>query len=164
MDWGDVRIGVAACDPDGVLAYPLATVRATGKEIADLVSLIAAHHPIEVLVGLPKSLAGGEGPAAAQARQRALRLSAAAPVPVRLVDERLTTVTASQRLSEGGKRAKEQRGLIDAAAAIAILEQALRYEQSQEIPPGELVSPPGGPVSEGPDLPGGSGQERPLQT
>jgi putative Holliday junction resolvase len=140
VDWGDVRIGVAACDPDGVLAYPLATVPATGNEIADLASLIAAHHPIEVLVGLPKSLAGGEGPAAAQARQRALRLSSAAPVPVRLVDERLSTVTAAGRLRESGKRANQQRGSIDAAAAVVILEQALAVERTQGGPPGELVS------------------------
>jgi putative Holliday junction resolvase len=140
VDWGDVRIGVAGCDPDGVLAYPLATVRATGNEIADLVSLIAAHHPIEVLVGLPKSLAGGEGPAAAEARQRALRLSSAAPVPVRLVDERLSTVTAAGRLRESGKRENQQRGSIDAAAAAVILEQALAVERTQGSPPGELVS------------------------
>jgi putative holliday junction resolvase len=59
---------------------------------------------------------------------------------VRLVDERLTTVTASRRLSERGKRAKEQRKLIDAAAAVSILEHALAFEQSQGKPPGELVS------------------------
>jgi putative Holliday junction resolvase len=70
------------------------------------------------------------------------------------VDERLTTVTASQRLAEAGKRIKDQRTLIDAAAAVAILEQALAFEHSQGKPPGELVSAPGGPVTGGPDLPG----------
>jgi putative holliday junction resolvase len=164
FDWGDARIGVAACDRDGVLAYPVRAVRAGADEIVELVALVDEYQPIEVLVGFPRSLSGRQGPAAAKAREQAGRLAGVVRVPVRLVDERLTTVTASQRLSEGGKRAKEQRELIDAAAAVAILEQALRYEQSREIPPGELVSPPGGPVSEGPDLPGGSGQERPLQT
>jgi putative holliday junction resolvase len=164
LDWGDARIGVAACDREGVLAYPARTVRAGRDEIAQLVALVDESEPIEVLVGFPRSLSGGEGPAAAKARERARRLAGVVRVPVRLVDERFTTVTASQRLSERGKRAKEQRELIDAAAAVAILEQALAYEQSREIPPGELVSPPGGPVIEGPDLPGGSGQERPLQT
>jgi putative Holliday junction resolvase len=156
LDWGDARIGVAACDPDGVLAYPLRTVQAGEREIADLVAVVAEYEPIEVLVGYPRNLSGGEGPAAAQARERAVRLAASIRVPVRLVDERLTTVTASQRLREGGKRAKEQRDLIDAAAAVAILEQALAFEQSQEKPPGELVSAPGGPMTNGPDLPGGS--------
>jgi putative holliday junction resolvase len=163
FDWGDARIGVAACDPDGVLAYPLKVVRAGDGEIAELVATVNEYEPSEVLVGFPRSLSGREGPAAAKARERAARLAGAVRVPVRLVDERLTTITASQRLREGGKRAKEQRELIDAAAAVAILEQALAFEQSQERPPGELVSAPGGPVTDGPDLPGGSGQDRPLQ-
>ena len=164
LDWGDARIGVAACDSNGVLAYPLTTVRAGTDELAELMAVVAEYEPIEVLVGLPRSLSGGEGPAAAKARERATRLAAGIGVPVRLVDERLTTVTASQRLHETGMRAKEQRRLIDAAAAVAILEQALVFEQSQGSPPGELVSAPGGPVTGGPDLPGGSGQERPVQT
>ena len=164
LDWGDARIGVAACDKDGVLAYPVSTVRAGPEEITDLVVAIGEYEPIEVLVGFPRSLSGGEGPAAGKARERAGRLASAIRVPVRLVDERLTTVTASQRLSQSGKRVKDQRELIDAAAAVAILEQALAFEQSRGIPPGELVSASGGPVIDGPDLPGGSGQERPLQT
>ena len=164
LDWGDVRIGVAACDRDGVLAYPVRTVRAGADEIAGLVALVDEYQPIEVLVGFPRSLSGGEGPAAAKARERAKRLAGLIGVPVRLVDERLTTVTASQRLHEGGKRAREQRELIDAAAAVAILEQALAFEQSQEKPAGELVSAPGGPVTDGPDLPGDAGQDRPRQT
>jgi putative holliday junction resolvase len=140
FDWGDARIGVAACDRDGVLAYPVSTVLAGADEIAGLVDVVAEYEPIEVLVGFPRSLSGGEGPAAGKARERAKRLAGVVRVPVRLVDERLTTVTASQRLSQGGKRVKEQRGLIDAASAVAILEQALAFEQSQGIPPGELVS------------------------
>ena len=164
VDWGDARIGVAACDSEGVLAYPVRTVRAGGGEIAELAALVAEYEPIDVLVGLPRSLSGIEGQAAAKARERAVRLAEAIGVPVRLVDERLTTVTASQRLHEGGKRVKEQRTLIDAAAAVTILEQALRFEQSQGEPAGELVSAPGGPVTGGPDLPGGSGQDRPLQS
>ncbi len=164
IDWGDARIGVAACDPHGTLAYPLTTVRAGAGEIDQLAAVVADYDPIEVLVGWPRSLSGGEGPAAAKARERAERLAEVIGAPVRLVDERLTTVTASQRLREGGKRAKEQRELIDAAAAVAILEQALAFEQSQEKPAGELVSAPGGPVTNGPDLPGDAGQERPRQT
>jgi putative Holliday junction resolvase len=164
LDWGDARIGVAACDREGVLAYPVRTVRARADEIAELEALVAEYEPIELLVGLPRSLSGGEGPAAAKARERAVRLAGAIRVPVRLVDERLTTVAATRRLHESGKRAKEQRELIDAAAAVAILEQALAFEHSRGIPPGELVSPSGGPVTDGPDLPGRSGREGPLQT
>jgi putative holliday junction resolvase len=164
LDWGDARIGVAACDRDAVLAYPVRTVPAGDAEIDQLVTMINEYDPIEVLVGLPRSLSGGEGPAARKARDHAARLAAVIDVPVRLVDERLTTITASRRLSETGKRVKQQRKLIDAAAAVAILEQALAFEQSKGEAPGELVSAPGGPVSDGPDLPGGSSQERPLQT
>lgn len=146
VDWGDVRIGVAACDPDGVLAYPLTTVAAGSDEIAALAGLVAEHAPIEVLVGLPRSLAGGEGPAAALARDRAGRLAAVVAehgVPVRLVDERLSTVTATRRLRAGGRTARQQRGVVDAAAATVILEEALAVERSQGQPPGELVSPSG---------------------
>jgi putative Holliday junction resolvase len=162
IDWGDARIGVAATDPEGVLAYPVRAVRAGEGEIKELAEVVAEYHPLEVLVGLPLSLSGGEGPAAVKARERAARLAGAVGVPVRLLDERLTTVMASQRLSEGGKPTKEQRKVIDVAAAVTILEHALAYEQSRGEPPGELVSAPGGPVTDGPALPGGSGQERPL--
>ena len=140
LDWGDARIGVAACDREAVLPYPVKAVRAGQREIAELVATVAEYQPIEVLVGLPRSLSGAEGPAAAKARDRAARLAEAIAVPVRLVDERLTTVTAARRLTEGGKRAREQRQLIDAAAAVTILEQALAVEQSQGEAPGEVVS------------------------
>jgi putative holliday junction resolvase len=140
IDWGDVRIGVAACDRDGVLAFPLATVRAGTSEVSELAALIAEREAIEVLVGLPRSLSGGEGPAAAKARERATRLAAGTPTPVRLVDERLTTVTATERLRASGKRARQQRESIDAAAAVVILEQALSFERARHEPPGELVS------------------------
>lgn len=146
VDWGDVRIGVAACDPDGVLAYPLTTVAAGPGEVAALADLVAEHAPLEVLVGLPRSLSGGEGPAAALARDRAGRLAVVVAehgVPVRLVDERLSTVTATRRLRAGGRTARQQRGVIDAAAATVILEEALATERSRGGPPGELVSAPG---------------------
>ena len=140
IDWGDARIGVAACDQDGVLAYPVSTVKGGADEIAALRAVVEEYQPIEVIVGFPRSLGGGEGPAAATARERAGRLARAIDVPVRLVDERLSTVTAAQRLRAGGKRAREQRAMIDEAAAVAILEHALAVEHSQGTQPGELVS------------------------
>jgi len=143
IDLGDVRIGVAACDADGTLAFPVTTVPAGADEITALLAVVAEYGPIEVLVGLPRSMAGGEGQAAMRARERAGRLAGAVGVPVRLVDERLSTVTAAQRLRAGGRNAKEQRAVIDAAAAAAILEHALSLERAQGHPPGELVSAPG---------------------
>ena len=143
LDWGDARIGVAACDRDGVLAYPLDTVRAGPDELVLLAAIVTEQEPLEVVVGLPRSLSGADGPAAHKVRERASALAATVTVPVRLVDERLTTVTAARRLREGGKRAKQQRAVIDAAAATAILEQAVALERSRGEAPGELVSAPG---------------------
>jgi putative Holliday junction resolvase len=143
FDLGDVRIGVAACDPDGMLAFPVSTVRAGSDEMAALLAVVREYEPIEVLVGLPRSMAGGEGPAVLRVREWAGRFAGAVGVPVRLVDERLSTVTAAQRLRAAGRKAKEQRGVIDAAAAAAILEQALSLERAQGHPPGELVSATG---------------------
>jgi putative Holliday junction resolvase len=143
VDLGEVRIGVAACDPDGMLAFPVGTVRAGADEIAGLLAVVREYAPIEVLVGLPRSMAGGEGPAAVRARERAGRLAEAVGVPVRLVDERLSTVAAARRLRDGGRKAKEQREVIDAAAAAAILDHALSLERARGHPPGELVSATG---------------------
>ena len=143
LDWGDARIGVAACDRDGLLAYPLDTVAAGPAELDRLVAIVAEQEPLEVVVGLPRSMSGADGPAAVKVRARALALAGRLEVPVRLVDERLTTVTASRRLRASGRTAKQQRSVIDAAAAAAILEQAVALERSRGAPPGELVSAPG---------------------
>lgn len=147
IDWGKARIGVAACDPSAVLAYPVSTVAAGEHELATLAALVAEHEPIEVVVGLPRRMAGDEGPAAEFVRERADALIAALlerglDVPVRLVDERLSTVTASRRLHEGGRNTRQQRGVIDAAAAVAILESALAAEVARSEPPGDVVSGP----------------------
>ena len=141
LDWGQARIGVAACDPAGTLAYPVEAVAAGPGTIARLLALVGEYEPIEVVVGLPRSLAGGEGPSAALVRTQVRELVRAVdPLPVRLVDERLTTVTASQRLRASGRSAKKQRGWIDAAAATAILEHALDSERHSGVAPGELLS------------------------
>lgn len=145
LDWGDARIGVAACDAAGVLAFPVATVRAGDDAVAEIGRLVAEYAPIEVLVGLPRSLSGGEGPAAVKVRGHAERLARQTAVPVRLVDERLTTVTASRRLRQSGKKVRQQRSIIDAAAAAAILEQAVALERGRGEEPGELVSALGDP-------------------
>jgi len=130
-----------------MLAYPYATVPAGPTELATITALVVQEFPIEVIVGLPRSLSGGEGPAAVKNRARAVALAAAlarsAPsVTVRLIDERLTTVTASRQLRESGRRVKDQRSVIDAAAAVTILEHALAAERARGEAPGELVSAP----------------------
>nr|WP_198423800.1 Holliday junction resolvase RuvX [Microlunatus antarcticus] len=143
LDWGDARIGVARCDPDGVLATPYATVKAGETEVADLLAILVELEPIEVVVGLPTTLAGTEGPATRKVRERAGRLATATAVPVRLVDERFTTVEVSRRMRESGRKTRDQRSVIDAAAAAAILEHALGVERSRGEPPGALLLPDG---------------------
>ena len=87
LDWGRARIGVAACDPDGVLAYPVETVNARDQPLRRIVALVAEHEPVEVVFGWPRNLAGHEGPAVDALRGALAELEAAiAPVPVVLVD------------------------------------------------------------------------------
>lgn len=142
VDWGEARIGVAACDAGGVLAYPVRTVAAGERALAELSALVAEYQPVEVVVGLPRSLRGGEGPAAARIREHAQSLaSEISPVRVTLLDERLTTVSASRTLTQQGRRQHRQRSVIDQVAAVTILEHALSTERSTGRPPGELVQP-----------------------
>jgi putative Holliday junction resolvase len=129
VDVGSVRIGVASCDPDGILATPVETVARSSKNGPDapdllrIARLAAEYEAVEVIVGLPRTLRGEKGKAAGIAGAFARRLArAVAPVPVRLADERFTTVTASQAMRASGVSAKAQRAVIDQAAAVAILQ------------------------------------------
>lgn len=125
IDVGTVRIGVSVSDPDGILATPVETVRRerSGRHLRRLVALVADSDVVEVVVGLPRTLADRAGSSAQDAVDLADALAAKiAPVPVRLADERLTTVSAQRSLREAGVRAKQQRGVIDQAAAVSILQ------------------------------------------
>ncbi|KOX22017.1 MULTISPECIES: Holliday junction resolvase RuvX [unclassified Streptomyces] len=142
VDVGDARIGVASCDPDGVLATPVETVPGRDVPAAHrrLRQIVEEYEPIEVVVGLPRSLSGREGPAATKVRAFAREMAkGVAPVPVRLVDERMTTVTATQGLRASGVKAKKGRSVIDQAAAVIILQNALESERVSGNPPGEGV-------------------------
>ncbi|TDC79334.1 Holliday junction resolvase RuvX [Streptomyces hainanensis] len=142
VDVGEARIGVASCDPDGVLATPVETVPGRDVPAAQrrLAALVAEYEPIEVIVGLPRSLAGGEGPAAARVRGFAEETARrVAPVPVRLVDERMSTVTAARAMRASGVSAKKGRSRIDQAAAVVILQNALESERASGRPPGQCV-------------------------
>ena len=139
IDVGSVRVGIAMSDPRGVLAHPVATVDAADAAAVD--RLVAEHDVRTVYVGLPRTLRGDEGPAATAARGYARALaSRVAPVPVRLVDERLTTVSAHRQLEAGGMRERGRRSVVDQAAAVLILQGALDLESSSGRPAGELVS------------------------
>jgi len=144
IDVGDARIGVASCDPDGVLATPVETV--PGRDIPAakrrLAEIVAEYEPIEVVVGLPRSLSGSEGPAAVKVRAFTQDVAKIiAPVPVRLVDERMTTVTATHGLRASGVKAKKGRAVVDQAAAVVILQSALEAERVSGKAPGESVEP-----------------------
>jgi putative Holliday junction resolvase len=148
VDVGSVRVGVAVSDPDGILATPVATVPRTAQgdpaagdsDVEAIAELVVEHAAVGVVVGLPRSLSGDEGPAAARARQYAAVVAARiAPVWVRLVDERLTSVDAHRTLRESGVAGRRQRAVVDQAAAVLILQTALDTERSTGSPPGEQV-------------------------
>ncbi|MBD0861464.1 Holliday junction resolvase RuvX [Gordonia sp. zg691] len=126
IDVGSVRIGVAVCDPDGILATPVETVRRTPSATADLdriADLVTEYDAIGVVIGLPKTLKNTAGAAAETAREFGDRLAARiAPVEVAWQDERFTTVTAQQALHASGRSVKSSRSVIDQAAAVAILQ------------------------------------------
>src|SRR3954447_3236625 len=142
---GSVRVGVAASDPSGTLATPVTVLRRDARadrDVAEVAALVIERGPVEVVVGLPRSLRNAEGAAAASARAYAVRLAAAvAPVPVRMVDERLTTVEAARSLRAAGHDAKSARGVVDAAAAVVLLQSALDTERRTDVPPGEIITP-----------------------
>jgi putative holliday junction resolvase len=139
LDWGKARIGVAASDRDAVLAYPVQTVPAGPGAIAAVVALVAEYEPIELVLGLPRNLAGEDGPAAVWMREIAGQLAEAIPdLPLRLVDERMTTAAASRQLAGAGRNTRKQRQVIDQAAAVALLETALQQERNTGRPAGEL--------------------------
>jgi len=140
VDLGDARIGVARSDPAGLIATPVETVPRGPGDLRRLGALVAEHDAVEVVLGLPRSLSGGEGPAAAKVREFARGLAdAVRPVPVRLCDERLSTVTAEAVLRDQGRKGRKRRAVVDQAAAVVILQSALDTERGSGTAPGEVV-------------------------
>lgn len=143
VDVGGVRVGVAASDPGGSLAFPVTVLSRDvrgGRDVDEIVAIVAEREAVEVIVGLPQTLRGKDSSSTADARTYAELLAArVAPVPVRLVDERLTTVSATQQLRDAGRNAKSSRGIMDAAAAVVLLDAALDRERNTGLPAGEQV-------------------------
>ena len=147
VDVGSVRVGLAASDPDGLIATAVETLtRDTDNndnpaDIARIAQECTVRGAIDVIVGFPLLLNGREGSAAGLARtyaeQIALRV---APTTVRLVDERLTTVSAHQALRGAGRAGRKQRSVVDQVAAVLILQQALDMERATNREPGSLVT------------------------
>ncbi len=142
VDVGTVRIGVAVSDPDAVLATPVETVtrdKRGGKHVRRLAALVDEYQVVEVVVGLPRTLADRAGASARDAIEVAdLLAERVTPVPVRLVDERFTTVTAQRALREAGVRGRGQRSVIDQAAAVGILQNWLDQRRAALSPHGEV--------------------------
>lgn len=137
IDWGKARIGVAAANARTALAYPVETVPAGPGELDRLAALVEEYEPGVVYVGLPLTLSGERGIAASAITVKASGLAERiAPVPVRLIDERMSTVSASRSLGSAGRSIKRQRAIIDQAAAVEILQRALDVEGREGAPAG----------------------------
>jgi putative Holliday junction resolvase len=143
VDVGTVRVGVARSDPFGILATPVETVPrdlARGTDLARIVEIVTECAAVEVIVGLPRGLSGREGDAAAGARKYAIAIACrVAPVSVRVVDERLSTVTAQRSLREAGVKSRRHRPVVDQVAAVVILQSALDAERASGRAPGSRV-------------------------
>ncbi len=143
------RVGVAASDRDGVLATPVKTLKRDVKKSSDisvLVKLAAKREAVQVFVGLPRSMSGGETASTAMARDYARELANAllrtgSEVEVRLVDERLTTVSAHRSLHEAGLDGRKHRAVVDQVAAVEILQQVLEMRRNGQHSPGQLAAP-----------------------
>lgn len=137
---GRARVGVARCDPDGMLAVPVETVPRDERSVIRLSALVQEHEPLEILVGLPVNLRGEETPSTVDARLFAEEIAAATGVPVRLVDERLSTVSAHAALRSSGRSQRKSRSIVDQVAAVVLLQQAIDTEKSTGSPAGDLIS------------------------
>ncbi len=141
VDPGDARIGVARCDPMGIIATPVETVQRGEGDVERLVAILEDENAFEVVMGLPRSLNGTEGPAAVKVREFAGVLARRiAPIPVRLCDERLSTVTAEAQLRSQGRKGQKRRAVVDQVAAVVILQNALEAERARGMAPGEIVN------------------------
>jgi len=134
VDVGQVRIGLAVSDPDGILATPLMTIQRdrdvredeAPSDLVEIARIVENHEVTEVIVGLPVTLAGGHGPAVLTVKAYVELLTViVAPIPVLLADERMSTVVASRRLAERGVRGRRKRAVVDQAAAVEILQSWL---------------------------------------
>mgnify|MGYP002714284821 CR=1 FL=1 len=147
LDWGKARVGVAACDADGLLCYPVETVpcgvlgsQQHSQALRRVNQLCDEYEPLELVLGWPVDLRGAAGPAVDYLMQIAAQLQELTQLPIRCVDERMTTAQASRQLAASGKSARQRKSIIDQAAAIGILEQAIEQERRTGQPAGRLFA------------------------
>ncbi len=129
FDYGDVRTGVALCDPDGILASPLCVLDTKSKSfLRDISDLLAEHEPVRIFVGKPLNMSGTSGESTEKVLTFVDQIKSVSAIEVQLIDERLSTVSAQKKLKEAGLSTRDSKALIDAMAAVAILEQGLSSE------------------------------------
>lgn len=130
FDYGDVRIGVAVSDPDSILSSPLITLKASernlGKQISEILSEI---EPVVIYVGRPALLSGNDGVATDKAMEFVALLGSITQIPIEMIDERMSTISAARNLREAGRTAEDSKNAIDMAAAVAILDFAIEIEK-----------------------------------
>lgn len=129
FDYGDVRTGVAVSDPDAILASPLCVLRTQSRDfLNEIQNLLSEYEPIQIYVGLPKNMSGTSGDAVEKIASFISRLTEITTIEIATIDERLSTVSAQKKLREAGINARDSKELIDAMAAVAILEQGIASE------------------------------------
>lgn len=141
VDVGKARIGIARTDFHGMLATPVETVPRGDGDVARIMAIVAEVDATEIVVGLPLSMSGGHTASTEDAEEFARRLVAAGNIPVRMVDERLSTVSAQAALRASGRTTRNSRPVIDQVAAVIIMQHALDFERSAGRPPGVVVDP-----------------------
>jgi putative Holliday junction resolvase len=134
FDYGDVRVGVAVCDPDGILATPVATLKLKDSNFWDqIIALIEEYEPVHIYVGSPKHLSGQSGTSVEKAEVFKNEIAERTSIDCTMIDERLSTVSAARQLKDSGMNSRESKATIDQAAAVAILEQALAIEKRKSL-------------------------------
>lgn len=139
IDVGKARVGVARCDPDGMLAVPVETVPRTAASVDRLAGLAAEWQPIEFVVGLPVNLRGEDTGSTSDAREFAAQLGRRTGIAVRMIDERLSTVTAHAALRASGRTQRNSRRIVDQVAAVVLLQHAVDIEKSTGNPAGAVI-------------------------
>ena len=130
FDYGDVRIGVAICDPDGILATPLITLlRKDPKVLESISKIIEEYCPVKIYVGFPVQLSGKSGIAVDKVEKFTQTLRDRFDLPIELIDERLSTISATKLMRSAGVKDKDSRSTIDQMAAVEILEQGLARDR-----------------------------------
>ena len=130
FDYGQVRIGVAVCDPDAILATPLPhLISSHPKVMREILALLEEYQPISIFVGYPKLMSGENGQSVSLVDSFIDSLKEITEVPIITIDERLSTVDATRKLRDAGKTSKQSRTLVDSMAAVTILESGLAYER-----------------------------------